>query len=103
MISPFHIQETRQRRVVRCRRQQPQGVLSDAAYSERSKNMSTRKLFGIVILTVIVTTVAKTWGQRGMGDNEGVVRQAVQTQRIMIEGTLKEIVPEQAENTPRRV
>jgi hypothetical protein len=61
--------------------------------------MSTRKLFGIVILTVIMTMVAKTWGQRGMGDNEGVVRQAVQTQRIMIEGTLKEIVTETCENT----
>ena len=61
--------------------------------------MSTRKWVGIVVLTVLMTTVAKTWGQRGMGDNEGVVRQAIETQRITIEGTVKEVITETCEKT----
>jgi hypothetical protein len=74
-------------------------VFSVAAYSERSKNMSTRKWIGIVVLTALMTSVPTTWGQWGMGDNEGVVRQALQTQRTVIEGTVKEIVTETCENT----
>lgn len=61
--------------------------------------MSTHKLSGIVVLTALMTVVPATWGQRGMGDNEGVVRQALQTQRIVIDGTVKEIVTETCENT----
>jgi hypothetical protein len=54
-------------------------------------NMGTKKLVGIVALTVLVTVGPTTWGQRGMGDNEGVVRQAMRTQRMDIEGAVKEI------------
>ena len=61
--------------------------------------MSTKKLVGIVTLTALMTMVSTTWGQRGMGDNEGVVRQAVETKRMTVEGTVKEIIIEKCENT----
>ena len=56
--------------------------------------MSTKKLVAIVALTVLMTAGTTTWGQRGVGDNEGVVRQAIETQRTAIEGTVKEIIIE---------
>ena len=61
--------------------------------------MSTKKLVSIVALTVLMTTGTATWGQRGVGDNEGLVRQAIETQRTAIEGTVKEILIETCENT----
>lgn len=61
--------------------------------------MSTKKLVGIVTLTALMTMGPATWGQRGMGDNEGVVRQAVETKRMTVEGTVKEIIIEKCENT----
>ncbi|OHB78527.1 MAG: hypothetical protein A2Z25_02130 [Planctomycetes bacterium RBG_16_55_9] len=61
--------------------------------------MKTRKWVGIVVVAVLMTMADRTWGQRGMGDNEGVVRQAIETQRISIEGTVKEIVTGPCENT----
>jgi hypothetical protein len=61
--------------------------------------MSTKKLVSIVALTVLMTTGTATWGQRGVGDNEGLVRQAIETQRTAIEGTVKEIIIETCENT----
>lgn len=61
--------------------------------------MSTRKWVGIVVSAVLMATAAKTWGQRGMDDSEGVIRQAVETQRIAIEGTVKEVLIETCENT----
>ena len=61
--------------------------------------MSTKKLVAIVALTVLMTAGTTTWGQRGMGDNEGVVRQAIETQRTAIEGAVKEIIVERCENT----
>ena len=57
---------------------------------ERGTNMKTRKWVGIVVVAVLMTMADRTWGQRGMGDNEGVVRQAIETQRISIEGTVKD-------------
>ena len=61
--------------------------------------MSTKKLVVIMALTVLMTTGTITWGQRGVGDNEGVVRQAIETQRTALKGTIKEIVIEKCENT----
>ena len=61
--------------------------------------MSTKKLIAIVALAILVTTGTTTWGQRGVGDNEGVVRQAIETQRTALKGTVKEIVIETCENT----
>jgi len=61
--------------------------------------MSTEKLVGIVVLMTLMTTGTTTLGQRGVGDNEGVARQAIETQRTAIKGTIKEIVIEKCENT----
>lgn len=61
--------------------------------------MSTKKLVVIVVLTVLMTTNTATWGQRGVGGNEGVVRQTIETQRMSIKGTVKEIIIETCENT----
>ena len=61
--------------------------------------MSMKKLVVMVALAVLMTTGTATWGQRGVGDNEGVVRQAIETQRTAIEGTVKEIIIETCENT----
>lgn len=61
--------------------------------------MSTKKLIGLVALAALMTMCPATLGQRGIGDDEGVVRQSIETQRISIEGTVKEIVVEKCENT----
>lgn len=61
--------------------------------------MSTKKLAAMVVLTALLTAGPTAWGQRGVGDNEGVVRQAVETKRTAIEGTIKEIVVEECEKT----
>lgn len=61
--------------------------------------MKTKKLVGIVALVALMTMAPGAWAQRGMGDDEGVVWQAVETKKIAIEGTIKEIVVEKCENT----
>jgi len=61
--------------------------------------MSTKKLIAIVALAALMTMCPVTLGQRGIGDDEGVVRQSIETQRISIEGTVKKIVVEKCENT----
>lgn len=61
--------------------------------------MSMKKVVAIVALAVLMTAGTSTWGQRGVGDDEGVVRQAIETQRTAIEGTVKEIVIERCETT----
>jgi len=50
-----------------------------------------------VSLAILVTAISSTWGQRGLGDNEGVVRQAMETQRVTLKGTVKEIITETCE------
>ena len=61
--------------------------------------MSTKKFVVIVALMVLMATEPTAWGQRGIGDKGGVARQAIDTQRIDIEGTVREIVIEKCENT----
>jgi hypothetical protein len=61
--------------------------------------MSTRKLVGIVATMVLLANGPAVWGQRGMGDDEGVVRQAAEAEKIAIEGTIKEVVIEKCGKT----
>lgn len=61
--------------------------------------MSMHKWIGVVVSVVLVTTAATTWGQRGMGNSQGVVRQGVETQRITLQGTVEEIITETCEKT----
>lgn len=61
--------------------------------------MNTGKCIGIVGLAVLITAIPSAWAQRGMGDNEGVVRQALETQRVTIKGTVKEIITEKCKKT----
>ncbi|HEC03153.1 MAG TPA: hypothetical protein ENI81_06405 [Phycisphaerales bacterium] len=61
--------------------------------------MSTKKLAAIVALMALMTMGTTTWGQRGIGDNDGVTRQAIETQQTSIQGKIKEIVIEKCENT----
>jgi len=61
--------------------------------------MSTKKLVAIMALTVLMAAGTTTWGQRGVGDNEGVVRRTVETQRTALKGTIKDILTERCEST----
>lgn len=61
--------------------------------------MSMKKVVAMVALAVLMTPGTASWGQRGVGDDQGVVRQAVEVQKTTIEGTIKEIVIERCENT----
>ncbi|MBN2316205.1 MAG: hypothetical protein JXM79_19920 [Sedimentisphaerales bacterium] len=61
--------------------------------------MSTNKWVGMIAMMVLVANGPAVWGQRGMGDDEGVVRQAVETEKTTLEGTIKEIVIEKCEQT----
>jgi len=56
-------------------------------------------LAAIVALMALMTMGTTTWGQRGIGDNDGVTRQAIETQQTSIQGKIKEIVIEKCENT----
>lgn len=61
--------------------------------------MKRKKLVGIVVLAALMMMAPAALAQRGMGDHEGVVRQAVETENTVIEGKIKEIVVEECENT----
>jgi hypothetical protein len=61
--------------------------------------MRSKMSVGIAALMALMTMGPAAWAQRGMGDGEGVVRQAVETQRMTIEGKVTKIVVEKCENT----
>ena len=58
-------------------------------YKTKGVKMSTKNLVVIVALTALMATGPTAWGQRGIGDKGGVARQAIDTQRIDIEGTVR--------------
>lgn len=61
--------------------------------------MKTQKLVGFVVLAALIAASPVALAQRGLGDEQGVVRQGVETERVSVEGKIKEIVVEECENT----